>query len=306
MATYHPAFLRTPALPTLSSFSFWDRRSASPSTHVSGSQDTFVAILSTHPNIMRLIPYLAVGASLASAAPLSIIVSTTEVGSFRLGKPVHEVKTNGALILPPTGMRKACNKMQGGMAKLFALAGLGPVMAHDMKLGPEHHVAHLPGEKQFWDPAMPPHHLEWHHNGEHRAEELKAVTVDENGEPPRAHHRHMHHGGHFRHMHHRGSFIRRIHRALMSLGPWEGRAIAFVLGCGIGVLLRMIWVMFVVFKRVFSGSETDERSEDEAEYERVAVLLPMEMESEELFAAPPEYYADEKTPVVEEKKDDKN
>ena len=32
--------------------------------------------------------------------------------------------------------------------------------------------------------------------------------------------------------HHRlhGSFLRRVHHALMSLGPWEGRAVAFVLG----------------------------------------------------------------------------
>ena len=33
----------------------------------------------------------------------------------------------------------------------------------------------------------------------------------------------------YRHAH-RGSFLRRIHRALMALGPWEGRAVAFVLG----------------------------------------------------------------------------
>ena len=59
----------------------------------------------------------------------------------------------------------------------------------------------------------------------------------------------------------------------------------------------MLWVMFVVFKRALSG-EQDERSEDEAEYERVAVLLPMDMEnSEELFAAPPEYSADVKAPL---------
>ena len=59
----------------------------------------------------------------------------------------------------------------------------------------------------------------------------------------------------------------------------------------------MLWVMFVVFKRALSG-EQDERSVDEAEYERVAVLLPLDMEnSEELFAAPPEYSADEKAPL---------
>lgn len=33
-----------------------------------------------------------------------------------------------------------------------------------------------------------------------------------------------------RHQHFRGSFLRRVHHALMSLGPWEGRAVAFVLG----------------------------------------------------------------------------
>lgn len=43
-----------------------------------------------------------------------------------------------------------------------------------------------------------------------------------------------HHHDHDRMMreHHqrRGSFLHRVHRALMTLGPWEGRAVAFVLG----------------------------------------------------------------------------
>ena len=39
-------------------------------------------------------------------------------------------------------------------------------------------------------------------------------------------------GPHRPHFHHR-SFLHRVHRALMVLGPWEGRAVAFVLGaCG--------------------------------------------------------------------------
>ncbi|GBE78802.1 hypothetical protein SCP_0116950 [Sparassis crispa] len=41
----------------------------------------------------------------------------------------------------------------------------------------------------------------------------------------------MHKGGH-RHR----SFLRGVHFALMALGPWEGRAVAFVLGCEIGAL----------------------------------------------------------------------
>ncbi|KAI0328345.1 hypothetical protein GY45DRAFT_1326486 [Cubamyces sp. BRFM 1775] len=36
--------------------------------------------------------------------------------------------------------------------------------------------------------------------------------------------------GAHRFRHHRGSFLRRVHHALMVLGPWEGRAVAFVLG----------------------------------------------------------------------------
>jgi hypothetical protein len=39
----------------------------------------------------------------------------------------------------------------------------------------------------------------------------------------------------------------------MALGPWEGRAVAFVLGCGLGVLLRMIWIMGVIAYRAFRG-----------------------------------------------------
>lgn len=48
-----------------------------------------------------------------------------------------------------------------------------------------------------------------------------------------AHHRPHHHHGHHRHGGHplsEASFFHRLHIALMTLGPWEGRAFAFVLG----------------------------------------------------------------------------
>jgi len=96
-------------------------------------------------------------------------------------------------------------------------------------------------------------------------------------------HRHSHH------RHHRlqkASFIERLSHALMLLGPWEGRAVAFVLGCGIGVILRMIYILALVTSRMFRGStqliEDDEDDEDEQE---TAVLL---------VAPPPEYIRDEK------------
>jgi len=62
---------------------------------------------------------------------------------------------------------------------------------------------------------------------------------------------------HNKHHHHKASFMRRVHHALMTLGPWEGRAVAFVLGCGIGVLLRMVWVFAVVTYRLIKGENED-------------------------------------------------
>lgn len=64
--------------------------------------------------------------------------------------------------------------------------------------------------------------------------------LDEEGKPknhheqehPDGHHGHHrvhgHHGHH--HKHHHKTFLNRIHRAIKALGPWEGRAVAFVLG----------------------------------------------------------------------------
>jgi hypothetical protein len=49
-------------------------------------------------------------------------------------------------------------------------------------------------------------------------------------------HHHHHEAGSHHHNHHdmkhkkAGSFLRRVHRAIMALGLWEGRAVAFVLG----------------------------------------------------------------------------
>ncbi|KAG9086646.1 hypothetical protein FS749_003501 [Ceratobasidium sp. UAMH 11750] len=58
-----------------------------------------------------------------------------------------------------------------------------------------------------------------------------------------------HHHHHTRPSHHRPSFMVRLTHALASLGPWEGRAVSFVLGCGLGVLLRMLFVFAVLIVR---------------------------------------------------------
>ncbi|KIM29678.1 hypothetical protein M408DRAFT_328544 [Serendipita vermifera MAFF 305830] len=51
------------------------------------------------------------------------------------------------------------------------------------------------------------------------------------------------------------SFAQRVQRALYALSPWEGRAVAFVMGCGLGVILRMLFV-FVVLGLRFLSSKT--------------------------------------------------
>jgi hypothetical protein len=103
-----------------------------------------------------------------------------------------------------------------------------------------------------------------------------------------AHGRH-HHKGH----HHfgKGSFLNRIQYSIMNLGRWEGRAVAFVLGCGIGVLLRMVFVLAVVMYRAVKG-----RGEEQHEYSQITII-------EEIVNNPntsPPSYLDEKVPIVDE------
>jgi hypothetical protein len=108
---------------------------------------------------------------------------------------------------------------------------------------------------------------------------------------------HHHHGKHLgggRHHFEDGSFLRRVHFALMALGPWEGRAVAFVLGCGIGVLLRMLFVMTVISYRMIKGNR-----EDRNEYTHI--ICEHYADAEEIFVAPPNYVVtDEKAPIVVE------
>ncbi|KIK63090.1 hypothetical protein GYMLUDRAFT_242154 [Collybiopsis luxurians FD-317 M1] len=111
-------------------------------------------------------------------------------------------------------------------------------------------------------------------------------------EVPSHHHKHhKHHSGHFPRS---GSFMKRVHFALMTLGPWEGRAVAFVLGCGLGVLLRMFWALTVVSYRAIRGED----NEEETHY----VPVPNQHDAEEIFVAPPVYIIDEKAPLREEMK----
>lgn len=112
---------------------------------------------------------------------------------------------------------------------------------------------------------------------------------------PVPHYRHQHHPGMRVHHVHGGSFANRLHYSLMNLGRWEGRAVAFVLGCGIGVLLRMFWVLAIVTYRAIKGQR-----EDEHEYEHVTIIE--EYDDMPALISPPAYTypVDEKIEIKED------
>jgi hypothetical protein len=122
------------------------------------------------------------------------------------------------------------------------------------------------------------HHHKEHHHKEHHKE----------------HHKH-HHKHHSKHHGHKPGFWRRIHVALESLGTWEGRAVAFVLGCGLGVLLRMFYVMTVVLFRAFRPAQ------ETVQYGVIHIYEDAPLEAPAAEVAPPTYPADVKVPVPEEK-----
>ncbi|KAF7980369.1 hypothetical protein HWV62_38827 [Athelia sp. TMB] len=125
----------------------------------------------------------------------------------------------------------------------------------------------------------------------HIGDDEKSAHHEHDGKMQKHHKHHAHHA-HHGHRHH-ASFAQRLNRALMTLGPWEGRAVAFVVGCGLGVLLRMLWVLSVVFVRALKGGNNDE----ETEYREIVLIT-----EEQVVLAPPQYeYVDEKAPLEDVK-----
>ncbi|PPQ80206.1 hypothetical protein CVT25_003559 [Psilocybe cyanescens] len=97
-------------------------------------------------------------------------------------------------------------------------------------------------------------------------------------------HRHHHPHHHVHHISgHGSSFSTRLAHSLMNLGRWEGRAVAFVLGCGIGVLLRMFWVLAIVLIRSIKGS-----GEDEHEYSHITIIEEYDNDAP-IRSSPPTY-----------------
>ncbi|KAF8904877.1 hypothetical protein CPB85DRAFT_1437622 [Mucidula mucida] len=51
---------------------------------------------------------------------------------------------------------------------------------------------------------------------------------------------------------HQKTVVDCLHHALIFLGPWEGRAVAFVFGCGIGVILRFFFLIGLLSYHAFT------------------------------------------------------
>jgi hypothetical protein len=231
-----------------------------------------------------ILPLLIAGAGIAqhvSASPIRVVV--TEISNIRLGHAVANVNDNSNVAhtfptaimgnqVDDAGRHKKHRPCPGGMrAKAIAISNAFR-KALGLPLIEAHARPPMDGEKEV-------------HGGLVRIMPFIGTPVDDQGDMKKDPHPHHHH------KHHKSSFLRRISHALMSLGPWEGRVVAFVIGCGIGVLLRMIWVMGIITYRMIRG----ERNE-ESHY----TTIVFEQATDE-YVAPPPQYIDEKVEAIDNK-----
>lgn len=185
------------------------------------------------------------------------MISTTEVSSFRLGHAASHARPSEMMtahseagLRPPTRIRHLCSGMKDSVSRMLGAMGLAghfnpPAITSPV---PHHSGAPLHSPVRFDQDKAHEHHQhdeqdkeEGHDHGVMvKFRPVPAMTRPTEEGKMEEHHRvhHHHHAGAMHHWkHHKGAFLQRIHRALMSLGPWEGRAMAFVLGESFMVIL---------------------------------------------------------------------
>ncbi|KAF8149387.1 hypothetical protein B0H34DRAFT_785387 [Crassisporium funariophilum] len=255
------------------------------------------------------------GAALAqvNAVPLRVIVVSSNIQPvqegpsgmrFGHGVPMPDVAKMVAVPRPMEGMKRPCAGRSGRyrqkaveISNAFRKALGWPLIEADPN---PHHQGHNGGgmfkilpfvgtAPTFIEVKGPAAGGFW--DGKTKGGDRVVIHPVEN--MPHPHHRPHHHHHNLSHSHGHTSFLTRIHYSLMNLGRWEGRAVAFVLGCGIGVLLRMFWVLTVVAYRAMKGR----RDEDEVEYSQITIIEDFE-DAEEIHSPPPNY-----TYPVDEKAD---
>jgi hypothetical protein len=231
---------------------------------------------------------------LASASPMRVVIVSSSVETSDSG-PVAQMEH------PVFRLRPAAEAANGVTTKQHAPCGSrlrqkATSLSNAFKMALGFTVTDKQGHKHYEPLPFIGTPIEGETQGGDRLHILPMggpMPIQAQPQHAHAHPGHGHGHGH-RLQHHSGrhSFLLRVHFALMSLGPWEGRAVAFVLGCGIGVLLRMFWVMAVISYRVIKG----QRPASEQEHEYTVV----DLDAEEIFVAPPHYtYPVEKVEVVE-------
>jgi len=225
---------------------------------------------------------------LASASPMRVVIVSSGVAP--IDGPVAHMRpvavTGGAVVKQHAPCGGRLRQKAASMSKAFMTA-LG-FTASDNKEGKSqghwHHVEPLP-----FIGTPNANGLEALEGETQGGDKIRILPMSAHPHPERIHAHRVHH-----HLKGKHSFLMRVHFALMSLGPWEGRAVAFVLGCGIGVLLRMFWVMTVISYRLIRG----QRPAPVEEHEYTVV----DLDAEEIFVAPPHYTypVDEKVAQVPE------
>jgi len=224
------------------------------------------------------LPLLLAGATFVAAVPLRVIMVISHVEQANpefatrigVGNVVHAMSQQKQ----PCGAGAAAARIHEkaiNISNAFRLAlGMDRIEAHPTAVTPGFvHLTALPSAI----PNPEGHHRHPHHHHDH-------------------HHEHHHHKSHPP----KTTFMRRIHLALTSLGRWEGRAVAFVLGCGIGVLLRMFFIMGVVLYRSIRVGSSDDEEDVRAAYQ----IIRLYDDAEELAVPPPHYIVDEKVAVPED------
>ncbi|KAH9949080.1 hypothetical protein B0H21DRAFT_168925 [Amylocystis lapponica] len=245
------------------------------------------------------VPLALVGASLAlqaGAAPLRVVVVTSHQEVSTHAGPVNDASAVahimhvasgpgvafGNVFPPPTRQRGAGRHFCAAMKDRIVNLIFGhPPPPRVMMMHAEQQEDNLPtasAPSDFW--PLP------------TAAAVASPDADASGRPTVYRHPYEHSQGSVRikhfHEHMRGPFLRRIYFALHHLGPWEGRAVAFVFGCGIGVLLRMMWVLAVVMVRAVKTRTS-------------SAPVALDEDAEEIvFEAPPQY-VDEKVAVTDVK-----
>ncbi|PPR04406.1 hypothetical protein CVT26_004231 [Gymnopilus dilepis] len=251
---------------------------------------------------LSAIAAIVASAGLVAATPIRVVIASAQqdgsevVENLRFGHAVpisgppppavatwKAATTEGAQV-GAAPVRKPCRGRMSRMRQKSVevsnafrqFLGLPLIDAHPHP----HHVAILPVGAPFIHPEGqdPPSVVEY------------KVIHASNSSIDRPHHRH----GKFPHhqMWKKQPFTERLNHALLHLGRWEGRAVAFVLGCGIGVLLRLVWVLGIVMYRAVRG-----RRGDDHEYTEVAFI---EEYDEPAMQSPPPIYVypvDEKVAI---------